>query len=321
MSTEKKYDVIVVGELNVDLILNQLPEMPVPGREIFAGQMTLTLGSSAAILASNLSSFGMKVAIIGKIGTDLFGDVVISHLEKAGVHTGMIIRDASLNTGASIGLQFNGDRGMVTYAGAMKHLSLEDIPFNSLRQARHLHFSAYFFQPGMQPGLKSLFSTAKYMNLSTSFDMQTDPEHRWEIDYQSILRHVDIFFPNENEIRQITRKTDTEEAIADVSRLVPVLALKLGEKGSLTVHNGQRIMRPAFHIPDVVDAIGAGDSFNAGFLYQYLKNAPVHICQDYGNLAGAISTTAPGGTAAFQEIKSLDQYAKEKFGYPAAFVT
>lgn len=321
MSTEKKYDVIVVGELNVDLILNQLPEMPVQGREIFADQMTLTLGSSAAILASNLSSFGMKVAIIGKIGTDLFGDLVISHLEKAGVHTNMIIRDASLHTGASIGMQFNGDRSMVTYAGAMKHLSLKDIPIKFLEQARHLHFSSYFFQPAMQPGLKSLLSTAKHLGLSTSFDMQTDPEQRWEIDYHNILQHVDIFFPNENEIQQITRRKNTEDAIAAISHLVPVLALKLGEKGSLTVHNGQLTMRPAFHIASVVDAIGAGDSFNAGFLYQYLQNAPITICQDFGNIAGAISTTAPGGTAAFYELKSLNHYAKEKFGYPGSLVT
>ncbi|MGX5820880.1 carbohydrate kinase family protein [Chitinophaga lutea] len=321
MSMEKKYDVIVVGELNVDLILNQLPEMPVTGREIFAGQMTLTLGSSAAILASNLSRFGVRVAFIGKTGADLFGDLIIGSLQQAGVDTTMIVRDPALQTGASIAMQHNEDRGVVTYAGAMQHFSLSDIPTPALQQARHLHFSSYFFQPAIQPDLRSLLATAKRLGLSTSFDMQTDPAQRWTIDYAGILPFVDIFFPNENEILQITRQQSVEEAVATISQFVPILALKLGSKGSLCVHQGQTVMRPAFPVTNVVDAIGAGDSFNAGFLYQYLKNAPIHICQEYGNIAGAISTMAPGGTSAFQENKSLDQYAREKFGYPGTFAT
>lgn len=320
-ATSHTYDVIVVGELNVDLILNQLNEMPVTGREIFAGDMALTLGSSAAILASNLSSFGARVAFIGKIGTDIFGQVVIDHLERAGVHAGMIIRDSSLATGASIGLQHNGDRGMVTYPGAMAHFSIDDIPLHRLQEARHLHFSSYFFQPGMQQHLANLFRTAKMMGLTTSFDMQTDPEHRWDINYAAILPYVDIFFPNENELMQITRKENLEAAIEEISALVPVLALKLGASGSVTVCNGKTVSQPAFHAGDLVDAIGAGDSFNAGFLLKYLENAPIAECQAYGNIAGAISTTAAGGTSAFHEQKSLDQYAKETFAYPGAGIT
>lgn len=319
--TSRIYDVIVVGELNIDLILNQLNEMPVPGREIFAGQMSLTLGSSAAILASNLSSFGMRVAFIGKIGTDLFGQVVLDHLEKAGVYSDMIIRDSNLTTGASIGLHYNGDRGMVTYAGAMTEFSIADIPLERLQEAKHLHFSSYFFQPGIQQQLVQLFSAAKKMGLTTSFDMQTDPNHRWEIDYAAILPYVDIFFPNENELLQITRKPALEDAVDEISRLVPVLALKLGERGSMTVHNGERYTQQAFYAGTVIDAIGAGDSFNAGFLYKYLTNAPIPECQAYGNIAGAISTTAPGGTSAFHEQKSLDQHAKEKFGFTGSGVT
>jgi sugar/nucleoside kinase (ribokinase family) len=151
--------------------------------------------------------------------------------------------------------------------------------------------------------------------------MQTDPSHRWEIDYAAILPFVDIFFPNENELLQITRKQRIEEAVAEVSHLVPILALKLGARGSMTVHKGETLAQPAYPVQNVIDAIGAGDSFNAGFLYQYLKNSPIAICQEYGNIAGAISTMAAGGTLAFQEQKSLDQYAKEKFGYPQTGTT
>lgn len=78
----KKFDVIVIGELNVDLILNQIHSFPEIGKEKFADTMTLTLGSSAAIFASNLSVLGMKVAFIGMVGNDVFGRFCKEELEK-----------------------------------------------------------------------------------------------------------------------------------------------------------------------------------------------------------------------------------------------
>ena len=93
---EREFDVIVVGELNIDLILNQIDGSPVVGKEILAGKMELALGSSSAICASNLSSLGLKVGFIGKLGNDVFGRFVIEQLEAKGVDTSMIIIDENL---------------------------------------------------------------------------------------------------------------------------------------------------------------------------------------------------------------------------------
>ncbi|MCK5371658.1 MAG: carbohydrate kinase family protein, partial [Cyclobacteriaceae bacterium] len=89
---EKKYDVIVVGELNVDIILNNIDSFPEIGKEKLAGKMDTTLGSSSAIFASNLSSLGARVAFIGKIGQDQNGEIVLNSLQKKGVDASMIIR-------------------------------------------------------------------------------------------------------------------------------------------------------------------------------------------------------------------------------------
>lgn len=319
--TLKKYDVIVLGELNVDLILNQLPELPTPGKEIFAQQMTLNLGSSAGIIASNLSSLSLQVAFIGKIGKDLFGNFLCAELEKNGVDTNMIQQDVSLTTGTSIGMQHQGDRAMVTYAGAMEHLRFEDIPVGAFKEARHFHFSAYFFQPALQSSLAEVFRLAKAAGLSTSFDMQSDPNDRWNIDYRTILPYVDLFLPNEKEILKITQKENLDEAIAAIRNHVKVLVVKLGEKGSVLVYRDEVKHQPAFNINTIVDAIGAGDSFGAGFIYQYLQHASLEDCQEFGNMMGALSTTAAGGTTAFEGINNLEQYVRQKFGYSSACVT
>ena len=96
---DKRIEVIVVGELNVDLILNQIEGFPEVGKEKLVGDMTLTLGSSSAIFASNLSSLGTKVSFLGKIGDDIFGDLVIQSLTSSNVMTDLIIRDKDLKTG------------------------------------------------------------------------------------------------------------------------------------------------------------------------------------------------------------------------------
>jgi sugar/nucleoside kinase (ribokinase family) len=76
----KQFDVVVIGELNVDLILNQIGKFPEIGKEMLAGHMTLTLGSSSAIFASNLSTLGSKVTFAGKLGHDNFGDHIVNWL-------------------------------------------------------------------------------------------------------------------------------------------------------------------------------------------------------------------------------------------------
>ena len=312
---EKKYDVIVVGELNVDLILNQIDSFPEIGKEKLADNMILTLGSSSAIFASNLSALGMSVSFIGKIGNDIFGNFCKEQLELKGVDTSMLIISDALKTGATVVLNFNEDRAMVTHQGAMKHLGLSDITKEMLSKAKHLHFSSYFLQPGFKNDLYSLFKMAKEAGLTTSFDAQWDPGEKWELDYKNILPYVDVFLPNEKELLELTEKKTIETAIDQVKASANAVVIKLGDKGSVSVCDGKVLFKEAFLNNNIVDAIGAGDSFNAGFIYKFIQGAPIETCQVFGNLTGAVSTTAAGGTTAFIDIKTTLKIAREKFGY------
>jgi sugar/nucleoside kinase (ribokinase family) len=314
-TSEKVFDVIVVGELNVDLILNQIETFPEVGKEKLADNMTLTLGSSSAIFASNLSALGTRVSFIGKIGNDIFGRFCKDQLNEKGVDTSMLIQNEELKTGATIILNFGEDRAMITHQGAMKHLGTTDITHDMLSMARHLHFSSYFLQPGFKNNLDSLFKMAKEAGLTTSLDVQWDPAEQWDFDFKKILPYVDIFFPNESELLNLTGKDSIDKALNAIGGNGKFILIKKGNQGSLLSYNNKIVNGKSFLNDKVVDAIGAGDSFNAGYIFKFIDGLPPEDCQTFGNLMGAISTTGSGGTTAFTDYEETMKIAKEKFGY------
>ncbi len=311
---QKSLDVLVVGELNVDLILNQLESFPEMGKEKLAQQMTLTLGSSSAIFAANIAALGARTAFLGMIGQDDFGNLVLRSLQEKGVQTEYIVRSEHHQTGITVVLNFDNDRAMVTYPGAMAAFSVDDVDFSVLNQARHLHFSSYFLQPGMQAGLRMLLQAAKDAGLTTSLDVQWDPAERWDFDYPAILPLVDVFLPNEAEVRALTGEASAIEGGMRLARHGHWVVVKQGIHGATAIKGRSVIQHRGYKNEAVVDAIGAGDSFNAGFIYQFIQGKPIEDCLKFANLMGAINTTAAGGTGAFTSREAIEATARERFG-------
>ena len=314
-ATENKPDVIVIGELNVDIILNDIESFPVIGKEIIANKMSVTLGSSSAIFASNLSSLGPDVAFIGKIGEDNFAQVVLSTLERKNVDTSHIIKSTSLSTGATLVLNYDQDRAMVTYQGAMNDLRLEDIDFGFLSTARHMHFSSCFMQPGIRNDLTALFQRAKELDLTTSLDTQWDPAEKWDLPLEELLPYVDVFLPNIQEFKFLTRSKTIEEGIRKLQHFAHYIIIKNGSDGAMAWNGKDLIFQPAFMNNNVVDCIGAGDSFNAGFIKDFINKKPIKKCLETGALTGAINTTRAGGTDAFENPGKIKEIARKKFNY------
>lgn len=311
----KKYDVVVIGELNVDLILNKATVFPELGKEILARQMDLVLGSSSAIFASNISCLGAKVAFIGKTGVDLFGDFVTNSLRSKDVDTSGIVQNKSCKTGATVVVNFNEDRAMITHPGAMETFTSDEVNWDIIRQSRHLHISSYFIQSSLQKDISGIFRKAQELGLTTSLDPQWDPTEQWETDLDRMLSGVDLFFPNEAEILKITQTSNIEDMLQKIKPSGTTIVIKQGSRGSTIIQNGISDSLPAFLNKEVVDAIGAGDSFNAGFVYQFLQNKPLEYCQRFGSMVAALSTTAAGGTGAFSGRDKVFTVLKEKYGY------
>ncbi len=311
----KKYNVLVIGDLNVDLILNNIIDFPRIGSEIIANNMQLVLGSSSAIFASNISVLGEEVAFLGKIGDDMFGKVVGDSLVSKKVSTEFIIKNKSLNTGATVVLNYGEDRAMVTYPGAMELLNGNDISDDVLNSANHLHISSIFLQPLLLKDLKDILSRAKSLGMTTSLDPQWDPSGKWEFDIAQVLPYIDVFLPNKKELLLITGSKSLKEGIKKVSSFANTIVVKNGSSGSYLWCKNEELTKPAFLNNNIVDCIGAGDSFDAGFISKYIQGKTNDECLDFANLCGAINTTQAGGTAAFESLKTVREIAIGIFDY------
>ncbi len=303
----KQFDVVALGELNVDLILNRIDGEPEVGKEKFCQDMILTLGSSTAIFAANAAALGTKVAFCGMIGNDSFGDLVEKSLKAKNVDTRYLVHQDKYATGATICLNYNEDRANVTYQGAMDFMRLSDINKELFQNTKHIHISSIFMQTGLREDILDILQLAKQNGVTVSLDTQWDPTETWQLDYTKVLPLIDLFLPNEKELMCLTGSKTIEEGINKIAPYVNNAVIKCGNQGSLLIKkDGTMSLLKPYLNTNVVDAIGAGDSFNAGFISRFVQGDDLETCQKYGNMTGAVNTTAAGGTGAFTSKEAVE---------------
>jgi sugar/nucleoside kinase (ribokinase family) len=303
----KRFDVVVVGELNPDLILagDVLPEF---GQvEKIVERADLTIGSSSAIFACGAARLGLRVAFIGKVGADLFGDFMRNSLDEYGINTDGIVEEKSIPTGISVILSRGSDRAILTYPGTIPLLKYGEIDLGILGQARHLHIGSYYIQDALRPDLPQLFDEAHARELTVSLDSNYDPRGNWEAGINGLLPKVDLFLPNAVECQGIAKAPSLEQALVQLKKKVKYLAVKLGMNGALLCFASREFRVKAIQVP-VVDTVGAGDSFDAGFVYGYLAGWEPERMLKMANICGGLSTRKAGGTAAQPTLEEALRY-------------
>jgi len=306
-----RFDVTIAGELNLDLILYGLPEALPPERELLADNMMLTLGSSSAIVAHNLAALGDRVGFVSCIGDDPLGNIALERLGAGGVEVQEVVRRSGIQTGLSVILQREKWWTILTYPGTIYDLKPEHINFDYLAASRHFHLSSFYLQRGLRPRAAELFRRMKERGLTTSLDPNDDPDDEWKNDILETLRYVDIFLPNEREAKKIAETENIEEAVSKLASIVPLVVVKLGADGALAQRGSERCVGSATRVK-TVDAVGAGDSFDAGFLHEFLRGGGLQGCLSSGNVAGALSTTRAGGTEAFRDSEYRNRFLREQ---------
>lgn len=289
------YDILVAGEINPDLILTGDVIPAFNQVEKLVDSAVLSVGSSSAIFACGASRLGLKVAFIGICGDDTFGRFMIDEMKERRVNVDHIIIRKDGATGLSVILNQVSDRAILTYPGLIGALSSEDIPDTLLRQCKHLHVASYFLQTRLQNGLPELFSHAHDLGMTTSLDTNYDPSEKW-VGFDDLLPLTDVFLPNATEALSITGANDVEQASKRLSQWTKLAAVKLGEEGALASRLDDFFRSSSISVK-VVDTVGAGDSFDAGFLYGFLNKWPVDRSLELGCICGALSTRQAGGIA------------------------
>lgn len=201
-------------------------------------------------------------------------------------------------------LQHAGPRHMFTYAGATFELSYDHLDLAYLQNSRHFHMSSYYLQRRLTPHIPELFSKLKAAGLTISLDPNDDPAHTWDRCILDSLPFVDILMPNEREACLIAGEAELDRAISALRERVPLLVIKRGANGASAYTSSSETHAPADSVR-IADAVGAGDSFNAGFLHGWIRGCGIDRALRFGNLAGALSTTMNGGTAAFRDEATL----------------
>ena len=307
MAGSMGYDVITILDTCVDLVVNLGDAVPeFDQKEKLVDSFSLEMGGSSCIFACQCAKLGLNTAGVGVVGKDVFGQVVTNGLISAGVNTAHLKTDDALNTGLGVLLTRGSDRAILTYSGTIGAVSREHLTDGLLRSARHLHVGSYYLLSGLRDEFPGILRRAKNFGLTVSLDTNWDPQEKWNLPAE-LLEHVDIILPNENEAMLLTGTGSAHEAARLLAAKVPVVAVKQGPEGGMAIKGNESVQLSAIDV-QVTDTVGAGDSFDAGFIYAYLNGLTLEDCLRAGIFCGSMNTAKPGGTAGQARLEALLGY-------------
>ena len=306
-----RFDICVAGETTLDLILYGVPEEMPSDLRLLGSSFRVTLGGASATLAHNLSLLGTRVAFISQFGDDEMGRIAVDRLKQSGLDTSHVVCRPGFNTGVNLLLPHRRHSHIFTYPGVMAEMTIADLDLAWLGASRHFHLSSLFLQPALHSGLPALFDYLKLKEVTVSLDPGDDPSGNWDggvID--RLLDKIDLFLPSEAAVMHITGKRSVEHALDALAPRIPLIVVRCGTRGAL-VQNGRQRGWVASLPSKPVDTIGAGDSFNAGFLSFYLRNEEPLLAAAMGNVTEAMSTLRSGGTEAFRDAELRESFLKQ----------
>lgn len=294
---DRELDVLVVGDVNPDIVVRG-GEPRYGQQEVLVDAITLTIGGSASIMAAGAARLGLRVALVGVVGDDPLGQFMLDELAARGVDVAACRVVADRPTGATVILARPDDRAILTAEGTIPDLTPDDVPDRLLARTRHVHVASYFLQRSLTSALPDIVERARTLGASVSIDPNGDPSERWDGGLIALLPQVDVFLPNESEASAIAHRTNVVEAARALAGPGPrpLVVIKRGAAGAMAADaRGTDVAVDAISI-EAVDAIGAGDAFDAGFLAAWLDGRPIRECVALGVACGALSTRGAGGT-------------------------
>jgi len=276
-----QYDVANIADIFADVVIMS-KKMPALGQsETLADRYAIELGGSGPIFAAQFSGLGGRIALMGIIGTDFTGDFVNGKLTELGISTKYVQRSSRHETPLGLNISIGSDRSMLTVLGSINEISPSIIDNALLNEVRHWHITSFFLLSTLIQFWPEFLKKLKRRKITCSLDTNWSPLGNWE-QVADILPLVDVFLPNEVEARHITGAGDYRTAGIELSKTVPLVVIKRGEKGASAFVRGNET---SLTVQDcwegdirVVDTTGAGDSFDGGFIFEWLKQSALEQC-------------------------------------------
>jgi len=297
-ASRRPLDVLTVSDMCVDLVLTGDVRPRFHQIEQIIDNYDLELGGSANIFACQLAKLGAQVGVVGRVGQDALGEFVLGKLQEAGVVVTEVRRHPSLKTGLGVALADPQDRAILTYLGTIDAVQPHDLTGDLAATAAHWHIASFFLLRSLRECWREWIRRCKDVGLTVSLDVNWDPENLWQ-GVVDLLPMVDVFFPNENEAMAITGETDLIKAVERLASLGPVVVTKCGKEGAIARKSSRHWeIRPSDFDAEpvsVVDAIGAGDNFDAGFIRAWTLHRSMEECLVLGHRCAVSSLACAGG--------------------------
>lgn len=290
--------VLCAGIIVADHVCTPISHLPAPGELVMAEGMLLTIGGCAANAAVDLVKMGVRAAVAGRVGGDVFGRVVTEMLREHGVDVALVQVTPGADTSQTLIVNVSGqDRRFIHTFGANGGFRAADIPLETLDQVRVLYLGGYLLMPKIvQEELVPVFAEARRRGVKTVLDVATPGRADYLPRLEKLLPHVDVFLPNNHEAELISGEKDPlRQAEFFQQRGVAMSVITLGGEGAVLVQEGLRLRAGVYSVP-FVDGTGGGDAFDAGFIYGLLHQLGPEDCLRVASALGASCVRAIGTT-------------------------
>jgi sugar/nucleoside kinase (ribokinase family) len=304
---DKEFDILCIGLINVNLLVRPIDKSVFDIDVTLVDNIDLLPGGDALNEAVVLAKLGNSVGLIGKVGTDVFGDAILKTLEDNHVNTKNISVDSNVKTSACVVLiDETGNRNFATFRGANSVLSIKDIDLSVIKKTKIVNIGSLFALKLLdRDGIEEIFKEAKLNNVVTAADTKQDTYNLGFDGIKGILKYTDFFLPSYDEAAFLTKEKDpVKMAEIFLSAGVKTVVIKLGSKGCYIKSASESHMIGPYEDTEVVDTTGAGDNFVAGFLTGVIKGWDFKKCGIFGNATGSVSVQKVG---AISGVSSLEQ--------------
>ena len=297
VGTNSEADVALVADMCVDLIVRGNVRPQFRQVEQLVDDYEVDIGGSGNVFACQMVKLGLRTAVIGRVGPDVFGQHLMECLSREGVDVSRVVCEPGLKTGIGVTLVEPSDRAILTYLGSIAAVSTADLPPVPSQLCAHWHIASYYLLAQMRNAWPEFLARARQQGVTASLDPNWDPSEEWN-GVEELLGQVDVFMPNDAEVRAIARESDVLSAARRLSKLGTMVVVKRGSDGPLAVQGDQvfelhrSVLRP---VSGIVDTVGAGDNFDAGFLSAWLSGASISECLHRGHQCAVASLGVLGG--------------------------
>jgi sugar/nucleoside kinase (ribokinase family) len=304
MSTRR---VVSLGVHIVDVLARPVAAPPIAGGRHVVDEVRITAAGTAAGTSVDLAKLGIETLVLGAIGDDVLGELLVQMLGSHGVDTTRLVCKQGVQTSVSI-LLIGGDgerHTVLRLPGANSLLSIEDVDFNVIAEADLLHVGgADVLGDFARDPLVEVMAFARSRGVSTSLDVLGSCDEQTAEQLAPALHYADFFLPNTDQLRGMTGCSEPSEAAAALRRLgVGCVVATLGVDGSLVSSSHGEAFLPAFDV-SVVDTTGCGDAYAAGFIVGVLSGWSEASAAWLGTAAAALVAQGLGSDAGIRDLDS-----------------